>query len=437
MGVQNYKLFMVLICIFASIIFFPLLASSQQQQLRPPIKPQGPIPKDAKLIYASKEYKCEVWEAGPHLYKAARQFNDDHTVNWVDISPFIEPHHLAQGFVDVLVTVDMHKIEGVELPKWYMLGDMDNGQNNDIRAYCDGVFYDLIDTEFKTFTGNVFETEASTGQYVTLRFGLPKKIRSYYKIFIGKGSIAIVTSPYPNATDWAQVKLYLAPPTNKVFASPNVLNVPVVYEKNKRMALVTTNTPLIFDGGDCVSFAGIEIVDYIWSFDYEKNPLGDKGGKTVSWRYATPGIKKVVLTVVGYDVEKSSYIISKSIGVPEASKSSLPLPLYVYVLEDAAALEEHGVKLFSPAPNPFIPARYPEVHIPYKIDKPGRVVLKIYTFSGELVKTLVDEEKSPGVWEASWDGTNMDNVSVATGVYFYRLEVGGEYRASGKIALVR
>jgi len=431
---QNYKLSCVTTFILFSIFS---VATTISQQLKPPVKPQAPIPQDAKLIYASEEYKCEVWEAGPHLYKAAKLLNESNTVNWVDISPFIEPYHLAQGFVDVLVTVDMHKIEGVDLPKWYMLSDMDNSQNNDIRAYCDGVFYDLIDPRFKTFTGNVFETEASTGQYVALRFGLPKKIRSYYKIFIGKGSIVIVTSPYPNATDRAQVKLYLAPPTNKVYASPNIVNVPVIYEKNRRMALVTMNTPLIFDAGDSVALPGVNIVDYIWSFDYDKSPQGDKGGKTVSWRYTAPGIKKVVLTAVGYDVAKSSYMISKSIGEPDASKSSAPLPLYVYVLEDATVVEEHGVKLFSPAPNPFIPARHPEVRIPYKIDKPAHVTLKVYTFSGELVKVLVDEDKSPGVWEASWDGTNMENVSVATGVYFYRLEAGGEYKASGKIAVVR
>ena len=48
--------------------------------------------------------------------------------------------------------------------------------------------------------------------------------------------------------------------------------------------------------------------------------------------------------------------------------------------------------------------------------------LKIYNLRGQLVKTLMEDELSPGRYEFIWDGTGEKGEKVASGVYLYRLK---------------
>ena len=50
--------------------------------------------------------------------------------------------------------------------------------------------------------------------------------------------------------------------------------------------------------------------------------------------------------------------------------------------------------------------------------------------------TLVDTEQAAGQYDVKWDGTNGQGTAVASGVYFYRLEAGGQ-RVSRKMLLLR
>ncbi len=52
----------------------------------------------------------------------------------------------------------------------------------------------------------------------------------------------------------------------------------------------------------------------------------------------------------------------------------------------------------------------------------GRTTLKIYTLSGELVRTLVDKPAAVEDVTVAWDGKNADGQTVAGGVYLARLE---------------
>lgn len=78
-------------------------------------------------------------------------------------------------------------------------------------------------------------------------------------------------------------------------------------------------------------------------------------------------------------------------------------------------------------PNPFNPA----TKITFSIAKQSKVVLKIFDILGKEVKTLVNENLSPGVYDKSFDGT-----SFASGVYFYKLEAG-EFNAVKKMVLLK
>jgi len=59
------------------------------------------------------------------------------------------------------------------------------------------------------------------------------------------------------------------------------------------------------------------------------------------------------------------------------------------------------------------------------VDRPCPTTLKIYNITGQEVRTLVDQTKDPGFHTVIWDGRDDRGNPVASGVYFYRLKVGG------------
>jgi len=68
-------------------------------------------------------------------------------------------------------------------------------------------------------------------------------------------------------------------------------------------------------------------------------------------------------------------------------------------------------------PNPFNPA----TKIEFSITKKTDVQLIVYDISGAVVALLVNESLSSGSYSVEWDASNM-----ASGIYFYRLNVGGQ-----------
>jgi hypothetical protein len=71
------------------------------------------------------------------------------------------------------------------------------------------------------------------------------------------------------------------------------------------------------------------------------------------------------------------------------------------------------------APNPFNPS----TKISYGIKENGHVSLKVYNVAGQLVRTLVNEVKTPAPegFVVPWDGRNDSGQAVSSGVYFYKL----------------
>ncbi|MFQ6093799.1 MAG: T9SS type A sorting domain-containing protein [bacterium] len=64
------------------------------------------------------------------------------------------------------------------------------------------------------------------------------------------------------------------------------------------------------------------------------------------------------------------------------------------------------------------------------------VSLKIYNMLGQEVQTLVNEPKEAGYYIVPWDGRDANSQEVASGVYFYRLNMG-EYSAMKKMVLLK
>ena len=75
--------------------------------------------------------------------------------------------------------------------------------------------------------------------------------------------------------------------------------------------------------------------------------------------------------------------------------------------------------LFQNYPNPF----NPETEIRFYLDEDQRINLTVYNQLGQVIRTLVQDEMSPGFHTVVWDGRNSDGKEVPTGVYIYSLEV--------------
>lgn len=81
-----------------------------------------------------------------------------------------------------------------------------------------------------------------------------------------------------------------------------------------------------------------------------------------------------------------------------------------------------GFTLYQNYPNPF----NPQTTIRFETFKKGEVLLEVYSVLGEKIFTLVNEYLPAGAHEVEWNGENSVGESVPSGIYFYRLHMGGE-----------
>ncbi len=89
--------------------------------------------------------------------------------------------------------------------------------------------------------------------------------------------------------------------------------------------------------------------------------------------------------------------------------------------------------LYPNYPNPFNSA----TTIRYQVQATTEVTLKIYDLLAREVATLVNEKKPAGTYTVWWDGTADSGQPLASGVYFYRLRVGGDFVQTHKLLLLR
>ena len=71
-------------------------------------------------------------------------------------------------------------------------------------------------------------------------------------------------------------------------------------------------------------------------------------------------------------------------------------------------------------PNPFNSV----TTLRYQLVGWDRVQLDIFALSGQKVRTLVDAQGQPGMYQVSWDGTDDQGRAVSTGIYLGRLQMG-------------
>ena len=96
------------------------------------------------------------------------------------------------------------------------------------------------------------------------------------------------------------------------------------------------------------------------------------------------------------------------------------------------AVEEKNIpesfQLYQNFPNPF----NPETVIRYQLSVAGHVTLKIYDLLGREVATLVNKEQQTGIHNSTF---NINNYALPSGIYFYKLNAGGNIQTKKMILL--
>lgn len=99
---------------------------------------------------------------------------------------------------------------------------------------------------------------------------------------------------------------------------------------------------------------------------------------------------------------------------------------------------------YPPYPQPVVFAGSTSlVYFPVDIPAGGKcLTIRIFTFSGENVKTIEQVPADAGSYRdrgdaPTWDGTNFTGDPVAPGVYYYTIRLAGYSECRGKIAVIR
>lgn len=137
--------------------------------------------------------------------------------------------------------------------------------------------------------------------------------------------------------------------------------------------------------------------------------------------------------------------ISAKTNITAGDKNKLRLTSALLSTASSASLVVKGTDIPLPTgfllaqnyPNPFNPTTTIEYTIGSFDDGSfgKHVQLEIYNVLGQLVRTLVDGERSPGSYREEWDATNTSGQRISSGVYLYRLQVGNENQTKKMLLL--
>jgi hypothetical protein len=130
---------------------------------------------------------------------------------------------------------------------------------------------------------------------------------------------------------------------------------------------------------------------------------------------------------------EGAYGVSPSLAGYSFLPASLALPMFQAGVTGQDF--QGGVVDFSLMNNLIDPTQGQTTTLTYSV-LPGHVTLRLFNLRGELLSTLVDEDKGFGTFTATWDGKNNRGTPVASGIYLADLQAAG-IKSVKKIAVVK
>jgi hypothetical protein len=104
---------------------------------------------------------------------------------------------------------------------------------------------------------------------------------------------------------------------------------------------------------------------------------------------------------------------------------------YSYMIEIVFNSLPDKFQLNQNYPNPFNPS----THIEYAVLNRQFIALKVYDLLGREIKTLVNEEQTPGFYEVEFNASSISG-GLPSGTYFYRL-IAGSFVTTKKMVIIK
>jgi hypothetical protein len=129
--------------------------------------------------------------------------------------------------------------------------------------------------------------------------------------------------------------------------------------------------------------------------------------------FNTGSAEEVYLFIGTYVNDAQTWRVDKCMGYKVVSETGV---------EDEMPISPEFFSLDQNYPNPFNPS----TTIHFMLAQGGETHLAIYDIMGRRVKTLIEGLTPPGAHEVRWDGTDQAGEVVPAGIYFYKLQAGGQ-----------
>ncbi|MBN2010685.1 T9SS type A sorting domain-containing protein [candidate division KSB1 bacterium] len=134
-----------------------------------------------------------------------------------------------------------------------------------------------------------------------------------------------------------------------------------------------------------------------------------------------------------YDNVRVKITVSDKSGNVQSDESD---DFFKIIYETSIAGKEAAVPekcyLYQNYPNPFNNS----TRLTYRIARQGDVRLDIYNMQGQLIRSLVNQQQTPGEFNVIWDGKNLQNHVVSSGQYLIRLRAP-DYMATKHIVFMK
>ena len=206
-----------------------------------------------------------------------------------------------------------------------------------------------------------------------------------------------------------------------------------------------------------LAFRNFRLADSLVNFHVDSlvsSPLGGSG-KSILVQFSSPltsfsGMNKLVAfltfaassqettAVITFDTSRSHWkVIDQNnfpVKVASFTNSTVRVGFLTSVKDDRARGQvPRQFALYQNYPNPFNPS----TTIRFDLPVASHVSIRIYNILGQEVKALLDGIYGAGSYSQIWDGRNSNGVSVATGIYFYRIETTGAADPAKRFAQVK
>jgi len=300
-----------------------------------------------------------------------------------------------------------------------------------------GVFYSLINTSTGKLFGFLKHLDSDINSKWTdetsaiARFGTETPEGSLCAAVTDNGVVYVVTRTNPNGPDGPSNTLY----KRSAAGSWTKFIVNIGYDwSSPALAVDETNNRLFVMGIRMASTPNVG--------EYVVVPFGQESTivdafATVFMKNATHNFANLsapatpvtsatgLLMVAGNTTADDLWFSRIALGLAKAAEAEV-------VSTSQQEAEIDGFTAASVYPNPFNPS----TTIRFAVKEPAHVKLQIFNLRGELVRTLARGEHQRGMHEKLWSGHDNHGNLIASGVYFYRLQIGEQlYR--GRMQMIK